>query len=196
MANFVVSDDSLSSIASAIRAKGNTSSLLTYPDGFVSAINLISGNAVTGNFKGTTTEMPIDVPIPYDRDGYPTALIIFPSEGAYNHDGTLYNLIQRYSAMYWLGVKNVGYLRPSYEGIDLNDQMSYLMLYKNSVTDPRRYNTVYNFNAFIYQNANALSGYESCVRLKNKALMSVFITSTGYGFAANIDYTYAIMYSA
>lgn len=39
--NYVVSDSSLTSVADAIRAKGQTSAALEYPDGFVSAIDAI-----------------------------------------------------------------------------------------------------------------------------------------------------------
>ena len=42
MAKYIVTDTSLSSIADAIRTKGNTSGSLAFPSGFVSAINDIS----------------------------------------------------------------------------------------------------------------------------------------------------------
>ena len=43
MANYVVSDTSLGSVADAIRTKGGTSAPLTYPQGFIDAIDAISG---------------------------------------------------------------------------------------------------------------------------------------------------------
>ena len=43
MANYVVSDISLGSVADAIRTKGGTSAPLTYPQGFIDAIDAISG---------------------------------------------------------------------------------------------------------------------------------------------------------
>ena len=43
MSNYVVSDTSLGSVADAIRTKGGTSAPLTYPQGFIDAIDAISG---------------------------------------------------------------------------------------------------------------------------------------------------------
>ena len=43
MANYVVSDTSLGSVADAIRTKGGTSAPLEYPQGFIDAIDAISG---------------------------------------------------------------------------------------------------------------------------------------------------------
>lgn len=45
MANYKVTDTELISIANAIRAKGNTESPLSFPTGFVSAVQNISGNS-------------------------------------------------------------------------------------------------------------------------------------------------------
>lgn len=48
MANYVVSDTSLTSIADAIRTAGSTSSSLEFPTGFVTAIGNISGGGGGG----------------------------------------------------------------------------------------------------------------------------------------------------
>ena len=42
MADYIVKDTELTSVANAIRTAGGTSSLLTFPNGFISAINNIS----------------------------------------------------------------------------------------------------------------------------------------------------------
>ena len=47
MANYVVSDTSLGSVADAIRTKGGTSAPLEYPQGFIDAIDAISGGGDT-----------------------------------------------------------------------------------------------------------------------------------------------------
>ena len=48
MAEYKVTDTSLTSVANAIRTKGNTSSILSFPDGFVSAIqNIPTGEQPT-----------------------------------------------------------------------------------------------------------------------------------------------------
>ena len=45
MADYIVKDTELTSVANAIRTAGGTSSLLTFPNGFTSAINNISGDS-------------------------------------------------------------------------------------------------------------------------------------------------------
>lgn len=52
MANYIVSDSSLGSVADAIRTKGGISSPLVYPDGFVSAIQDISGGGANVTWFG------------------------------------------------------------------------------------------------------------------------------------------------
>lgn len=50
MANYIATTEELTAVADAIRAKGGTSELLVFPDGFVSAIDDIQaggGNAST-----------------------------------------------------------------------------------------------------------------------------------------------------
>lgn len=53
MANYLTTDTELTSIANAIRTKGGTQAQLTFPSGFVSAINAISTSG--GGSGGTIT---------------------------------------------------------------------------------------------------------------------------------------------
>ena len=58
MADYLVTDTQLTSIANAIRTKGDTLSTLSFPTGFVTAINNITtggGATVTGSFAGSGT---------------------------------------------------------------------------------------------------------------------------------------------
>lgn len=45
MADYIVKDTELTSVANAIRTAGGTSSLLNFPNGFVNAVNNISGGS-------------------------------------------------------------------------------------------------------------------------------------------------------
>ena len=54
MADYLTTTSELTSIASAIRAKGETTASLTYPTGFVSAINDIEINPVILNVNNAT----------------------------------------------------------------------------------------------------------------------------------------------
>lgn len=96
MANYVVSDTNLSSIADAIRAKAGNSNDLVFPTGFVNAINALP-NVITGTFKGTTTNTALDINLPYTGNGYPVAVAIYPEEGTNNSNGVYGPTIKRYT---------------------------------------------------------------------------------------------------
>lgn len=194
MADFVVSDASLRSIADAIRERGGTSSPIIFSDGFASAIRGIPHDAIIGSFTGTTSGVPMDIELDYTGDGYPTAVLIYPSEGAYNTSGTFCNMIKRYAIVYYAGMKSVFSVPPGYEGVGSGDFMSCFLRYKNSTTDGHVTNTTYGLNTYTYNNIDASAGATLCMRLKSKSLMSVFIAGNSYGFAPNIPYNYAVLY--
>lgn len=56
MADYIVKDTELTSVANAIRTAGGTSSLLNFPNGFVSAVNNISGG---GSSDFSTAEVTV-----------------------------------------------------------------------------------------------------------------------------------------
>ena len=56
MANYIVTDTELTSIADAIRTKGGTQGSLTFPNGFVTAIGNISGGG-NANWMGKNPDM-------------------------------------------------------------------------------------------------------------------------------------------
>ena len=59
MADYIVKDTELTSVANAIRTAGGTSSLLTFPNGFTNAINNISGGGGGGSSDFSTAEVTI-----------------------------------------------------------------------------------------------------------------------------------------
>lgn len=87
MADYLVTDTDLTSIASAIRTKGGTSAQLTFPGGFVDAVGAIptGGTTPTGtkqisiSASGTITEdvtnyANVEVSVPQGSAGTPTAV--------------------------------------------------------------------------------------------------------------------------
>lgn len=62
MASYIVSDTDMTSVANAIRTKGGTSASLTFPNGFVSAIQNIPGGGGGGWTVGTKTATASNYP--------------------------------------------------------------------------------------------------------------------------------------
>lgn len=58
MADYIVKDTELTSVANAIRTAGGTNSLLNFPNGFVSAVNNISGG---GSSDFSTAEVTLTI---------------------------------------------------------------------------------------------------------------------------------------
>lgn len=73
MADYLVTDTELTSVADAIRTKGGTSANLSFPTGFVSAINAIISNAVLGS-KTITSNGTYD-PRDDSLDGYSSVTV-------------------------------------------------------------------------------------------------------------------------
>lgn len=63
MADYIVKDTELTGVANSIRTAGSTSSLLTFPNGFISAINNISGGG-GGDSDFSTAEVTIEQGMP------------------------------------------------------------------------------------------------------------------------------------
>lgn len=155
-----------------------------------------ASNVVTGTFKGTTTDTAMDITLNYTGSGYPIAVLIYPSEGTYNSSGSFYNLIQRYAYNTFLLVKSKINTAPTYADTSSTNQALALGRYKSSTSSATSYTNVGNSNTTAYNDANATSVNYSVVRIRSKTKMSVFIAGTSYGFAANIEYKYWVMYSS
>jgi len=75
MADYIVKDTELTSVANAIRTAGGTNSLLSFPNGFISAVGNISGGGGSSDFSaanvtivGTTPDTEFEC-ISIDEDG-------------------------------------------------------------------------------------------------------------------------------
>ena len=154
-----------------------------------------SSNVVTGTFTGTTTGTAMDITLNYTGSGYPVAVVIYPSEGAYNSSGTFYNLVQRYATWFYLGIKNNMSTIPTYSDSG-TDEAFVFCRYKSSATNNTNGSTSTGNREILFNNVDATAGAINCAKIKSKTKMSVFIASTSYGFAANIEYKYWVLYSS
>lgn len=67
MADYIVKDTELISVANAIRTAGGTSGLLTFPNGFANAINNISGGS--SDFSTATVTIISNHPVSVEYQG-------------------------------------------------------------------------------------------------------------------------------
>lgn len=153
-----------------------------------------ASNIVTGTFKGTTTGAAMDVTLNYSGSGRPVAVLIFPSEGAYNSSGTFYNTLQRYAACTYVGVCYSTSASPSYTTV--ND--AYItVLYKSSASTARTLSyTNFSANDLLSNTSATGASAPGIVKITSATNMSVYIASSSYGFMANIPYTYQVIYSS
>lgn len=168
----------------------NLASLIVNVSGGVS-------NCVTGTFKGTTTGAAIDVTLDYTGTGYPVAVVIYPAEGPYNSGtGTFYGSTQRYASQMYIVLKSEATTAPSYESTGSKNYGTIMNRFKNSTSNSTSYNAAAASGANTFRDTAATSGQTSIVKIKSSKKMSVFIASSSYGFMANIDYKYWVLYSS
>lgn len=154
-----------------------------------------ASNVVTGTFKGTTTGTAMDVTIPYTGNGYPIAVMIFVSTTDFS---TFNSLIQRYAIRDYFMDKYDRGSAPSYKGKNSEDVGMSSVKYKGSTSNSTSYSNsgTPGVTATIYQDTNAGDTTATVVKIRSNKKMSVYIPSTSYGFAANIEYTYYVIYSS
>lgn len=161
-------------------------------------------NIVTGTFKGTTTGAAMDVTLNYSGSGYPIAVIIQPSEGSFNSTtGTFYSALQRYALALFFAAKTQTTTTPTYTGSGDNNKTATYRIYKSSASTATSQSTGTSTGlinvVYTYNNSDAVSSGgagANAVRFKSATKMSLYIASNSYGFMANIEYTYYVIYSS
>ena len=155
-----------------------------------------ASNIVTGTFKGTTTGAAMDINLDYSGSGYPVAVVIYPKDG-FQSGSSFYSTVQRYAMVYYMGIKRTSET-PTYASSGANNQMVAYGAYKNSSS------TGSNIGGSSTQNTVIMKGVSpsdpttpyATITFKTSKKLSVFIASSSYGFAANIEYTYHVIYSS
>lgn len=154
-----------------------------------------ASNVVTGTFTGTTTGAAMDVNLAYTGTGYPIAVMIFVST---NNSTTFNSLIQRYAIRSYFMDKYERGTTPSYSVDGTSAKGISTHKYKNSTTNQSSYSDggATGVTTRIYDESGATSSTATVVKFKSDKKMSVYIASDSYGFAANIEYTYYVIYSS
>ena len=140
-----VTEQYLSDIADAIRAK-NGASTLYHPSEMAAAIDAISGGAsnfVTGTFTtGSTTGTTGTLDVPYTGAGYPLALVIVVEGGMYNSAVTpWYSAVSRYAVGQFVATKANTTTAPSYGTSGAANQGSVQVMYKSSTSSATSYSS-------------------------------------------------------
>ena len=148
-----------------------------------------ASNVVTGTFKGTTTGAAMDIDLPYAGSGYPLACMIYPSAG--NAAGSPFgDLIQAYAIGFFAFVRNA----PTYSAIPASGIVE--CVYKTNSSAATAYTRNGSFAVSCYNDSAASGSYSGAAKIRSATKMSVYIASNSYGFAANIEYTYHVIYSS
>ena len=155
-----------------------------------------ASNVVTGAFKGTTTGVAMDVNLSYTGSGYPIAVLIYPSEGAYKADGSYGILIQNRAFSVYTIVKNNMASTPTYSGNGAENKASVNTRYKSSTSSANTFSSAGASDNTAFSDSDAGSGSTNGVKIRSKTKLSVLIASSSYGFAANIEYRYWVIYSS
>lgn len=181
----------------SITANGTYNASSDNADGYSSVTVNVSGgasNIVTGTFKGTTTGAAMDVTLNYTGNGYPVAAFVYVgAANIYVYNDT----IQRYTIRDWCFDKYPRDSTPDYTGTSGAGKVT--VRYKNSASSATSYSTGgtgQTANTTVIKNTDATASSADCIHFKSKTKMSVFIASSSYGFMANVEYEYVIIYSS
>lgn len=128
MADYIVKDTELTSVANAIRTAGGTNSLLNFPNGFVSAVNNISGGSsdlttAVMTVVGNVGNLELYGPFFYNDEEFPN---YSQSYGiAYASDEPLY--VVMYKGKAEIHIKNGAEYTVSCTGDATYDELSFVI---------------------------------------------------------------------
>lgn len=153
-----------------------------------------ASNVVTGTFTGTTTGAAMTVDIQNSGNKRPIAFFIYPSAGMYNPNGTFYTTKQRYAILSFFAVRNVLPIPTD------DDAGSTVVRYKNSSTNATTYTQSGGTGNLPFSTSAPTDTTASTVAKvsinANGTKLKVFIASGSYGFMANVEYTYYIIFES
>lgn len=156
-----------------------------------------ASNYVTGTFTGTTTNTAIDIDLPYTGSGWPIVIVVRPTEGPYNGmTGSFYSLVHQYAISFFFMTKARATRSPGYSASADDYGVGYCRYKSSNATSYS--GSVISEKSVKYTTNNATgTAAASALTVKSNKKLSVFISSPGtYGFAANIEYTYHVIYSS
>lgn len=153
---------------------------------YAEAIVNVKGKTITGTFNtGSGTIASVD--IPYDGDGYPIIVLVYPSEGGYNPDGKYYNALQSDAVGMYVSIKNYFDKSPSE-----NTYATCIYRYKTNSTSATNYSTA-STSRVTYSDTEPRQGITRSFYIRNNKNFSFWIGTLG--LLAECDYDYVVVYS-
>lgn len=161
--------------------------------------NVVQGTFTTSSTRNTTQTVTLS----YTGTGYPIAVMIFVSGGAYNNsrngNTTWYNSVNRYDVGNYFMSKARTTTTPSYSTSGADNYGNVAIIYKNSTSTATTYTRTSTMTANVFSSSNAQSS-TACVRFKgNGTTMNIYIgnkSSSYIGFASETEYSYIVIYSS
>ena len=156
----------------------------------------------TGSFTtGSTRETSSTVTINYTGNGYPIAVMIYMTGGAYNpNDSEWYNAVARYDVDAFYMTKSQISSTPTFvasSSVPAN-QGVVCGIYKSSDTTATTHSRNGSSSAVFFNSSDATTGY-NCIRFKgNVKTLSYYIGGTAsnkVGLAPSKTYDYIVIYS-
>lgn len=169
----------------------------TYSGG---ATNIVQGSFTTNATRASTGT----VDIPYTGTGYPIALMVFITNGAYNNstggDTAWYNSVNRYDVGTYYMTKSRMNTAPGYATSGAANYGVVTVVYKNSTTTSTTYTRSSSMSANAYTSSTGKADVtNACVKFKGAAnKLSYYVgnlTSATIGLAPNQSYSYIAIYS-
>lgn len=166
-------------------------------DGYSPVTVSVSGgggasNVVSGEFNKTEVGS-YDIDLPYTGNGYPVAVVVYPTGGSAAADITALNRSSAITLL--LVVKSYAGQAPSYDGTTTGGINSATMLYRCKGSSATKYSQGAVSNT-PYSQSSATQGSGTYLTIKSATRISICISAaSAFGFAPNIDYTYHIIYT-
>lgn len=200
MTKVAVTEQYLTDIANAIRAKSGTSGGMT-PADMASAISDIpsggASNFVHGTFTTGSTTGATSFEIPYTGNGYPVMAVVVIAGGAYNSAYShWHDKVQRYAVGQWTMTKSVMSSTPTYTTSGNENWGVTTAIFKSSTSSSHTYSRTSGMNTNVFSSSDATASVLTCVRFKSNTTLSHHADTSSYGLLPETDYEYFIVYSS
>lgn len=153
-----------------------------------------ASNVVVGEFTtSATTGAAQEITIPYTGSGHPNLIAIYASDG-FHSGSSLYGITHQYATIQIEILRSDPSVAATYSGSGTNNTGYVSLLYKGSSTSNTT--AARSNGAAVFTSSAATAATGTSVRMSSNKKMSIFVSSSSYGFLASTKYKYVIIYSS